>query len=86
MHEVFDGVDFDVIKSNDPYTFKSVVRDEGNILGSCKELRVISTLFKASANDGAFEFENDNTTVFTCHNPITFGGGITSSKAPLDEE
>jgi hypothetical protein len=38
------------------------VRD-GDILGSCKELRVISTLFKAIANDRAFEFENGNTIV-----------------------
>lgn len=82
MHEV----DFDAINSKDPHTFKSEMRDEGSILGSSKELRIISTLLKASANDGTFEFENGNTTIFTCHTPITFGGGIASSKAPLDGE
>lgn len=62
------------------------MRDEGNILGSSKELRIVSTLLKASTNDGTFKFENGNTTIFTCHNPITFGGGIASSKAQLDGE
>lgn len=71
----FSCVDFEVTSGNDLNVSKSEVRDEGNILGSYKELRVISTLLKASTNGGYFEFESGDTCVLTCLNPITFGWG-----------
>jgi hypothetical protein len=59
FHEVFNSL---ILRSNvdDHDHFKSVVRNEENVIGSCKALRFISTLLKVSVNGAGFELENDD--------------------------